>query len=356
VVGHSSGAHLAVSILADLIRQGRVPANGPALSFLSLGQVVPMVSFLPKADRLRADLHYLSARDELTWVDVTAPGDGCAFALCDPVAVSGVAPADQRWPLVISAAFTQTLTPETLEAAALALLPAAFPVSLRLRPAGRLRLFPHHRGAADAGRALRRAAAFEEPDRRAASATPRWPHDPAEARGAARPGLALALHAAFPAGHPVGPARAALPRLDGRVPHAVLPELPGEPARAGATGAAGAADGFPEIRPGGRGAAPASGQVGVPDQWRDLAAPAPDHRPGLRGRAAARHLPGDAGGGARRRWRGLRAGRGWSRSRRDEPCRGGRDLSHALFDPDRGADRARRCSGSSAPTSAPSRS
>ena len=112
VVGHSSGAHLGVSILADLIRQNRVPANGPALSFLSLGQVVPMVSFLPKADRLRADLHFLSQRDELTWVDVTAPGDGCAFALCDPVAVSGVAPENQTGPLVISAAFTQTLSPE----------------------------------------------------------------------------------------------------------------------------------------------------------------------------------------------------------------------------------------------------
>lgn len=112
VVGHSSGAHLAVSILADLIRDGRAPEGGPVLSFLSLGQVVPMVSFLRDAHRLRADLRYLSARHELTWVDVTAPGDGCAFALCDPVAVSGVAPTDKQWPLVISAAFTQTLSPE----------------------------------------------------------------------------------------------------------------------------------------------------------------------------------------------------------------------------------------------------
>ncbi len=111
VVGHSSGAHLGVSILADLIRAGRVPAGGPALSFLSLGQVVPMVSFLPEAHRLRADLLYLSARDELAWVDVTAPGDGCAFALCDPVSVSGVAPANKKHPLVFSAAFTQSLSP-----------------------------------------------------------------------------------------------------------------------------------------------------------------------------------------------------------------------------------------------------
>ena len=116
VVGHSSGAHLSASILSDLIRAGRVPTDGPRLAFLSLGQVVPMVSFLPEAKRLRADLAFLSTQDVLTWIDVTAPGDGCAFALCDPVAVSGVAPEGKRWPLVLSAAFTQTLKPETWKA------------------------------------------------------------------------------------------------------------------------------------------------------------------------------------------------------------------------------------------------
>ncbi len=115
VIGHSSGAHLGVSILADLTRAG-LPGTRPALSFLSLGQVVPMVSFLPRATRLRADLRDLSMRDELFWLDVTAPGDGCAFALCDPVSVSGVAPEGKRWPLVISAAFTQTLSPAKWQA------------------------------------------------------------------------------------------------------------------------------------------------------------------------------------------------------------------------------------------------
>ncbi|MFD3189632.1 hypothetical protein ACFMPD_05075 [Sedimentitalea sp. HM32M-2] len=112
VVGHSSGAHIGVSLLADLIRAGRVSADGPVLGFLSLGQVVPMVSFLKQAHRLRADLRYLSTSDALCWVDVSAPGDGCSFALCDPVAVSGVAGPGKKWPLVISAAFTQTLSPE----------------------------------------------------------------------------------------------------------------------------------------------------------------------------------------------------------------------------------------------------
>lgn len=115
VIGHSSGAHLGVSILADLIRQG-LPEKRPELSFLTLGQVVPMVSFLPEARQLRGDLAFLSASDALTWIDISAPGDGCAFALCDPVAVSGVAPKDKRWPLILSAAFTQTLSPERWKA------------------------------------------------------------------------------------------------------------------------------------------------------------------------------------------------------------------------------------------------
>ena len=116
IVGHSSGAHLAVSILADLIRAGHLPKGGPTVAFLSLGQVVPMMSFLPDAHKLRADLAYLGAQDQIAWVDVTAPGDGCAFALCDPVAVSGVAGAGHKWPLVISAAFTQSLQTETWKA------------------------------------------------------------------------------------------------------------------------------------------------------------------------------------------------------------------------------------------------
>ena len=128
IVGHSSGAYMGVTILSDILRAG-LPEKRPEISFLTIGQVVPMVSFLPRATRLRGDLHYLCQRDEITWVDVTAPGDGCSFALCDPVAVTGLAPmvgangagpngagADgggQKWPLIVSCAFTQTLSPET---------------------------------------------------------------------------------------------------------------------------------------------------------------------------------------------------------------------------------------------------
>ncbi|TQS73008.1 hypothetical protein ERN12_04335 [Rhodobacteraceae bacterium] len=117
VIGHSSGAHVAISALASICAHQQTgdaacgPDDGaPVLSLLTLGHVVPMVTFLPQAQRLRADVQALSATDRLTWVDVTAPGDACTFALCDPAGVSGVAPARQTGPLIVSAAFSKTLS------------------------------------------------------------------------------------------------------------------------------------------------------------------------------------------------------------------------------------------------------
>ncbi|QCP86199.1 hypothetical protein EYE35_11015 [Cereibacter sphaeroides] len=110
VVGHSTGAVLAVSLMADLLRGG-LPARRPALALLTLGQRVPLLSFLPEARRFRRDLNALAAAAELTWIDVSAPEDPLCFALCDPVSVSGVAPEGQLWPLVISTALSETLSP-----------------------------------------------------------------------------------------------------------------------------------------------------------------------------------------------------------------------------------------------------
>ncbi|MBL4557958.1 MAG: hypothetical protein JKP98_15295 [Rhodobacteraceae bacterium] len=82
-------------MLAGLMRAGRVAVAADAWRRWS--------AFCPPRPNLAA----LAAQDRIAWVDVTAPGDGACFALCDPVAVSGVAPA--AWPLVISAAFSQSL-------------------------------------------------------------------------------------------------------------------------------------------------------------------------------------------------------------------------------------------------------
>ncbi len=110
VAGHSLGAAVAVSALARALR-GRDGAGAVAL--LTLGHCIPIQSFLPDASALRGDLHTLAARADLFWLDVTAPGDGACHALCDPVAVTGIAPHPQHGPRVISAAFTRTLAPQT---------------------------------------------------------------------------------------------------------------------------------------------------------------------------------------------------------------------------------------------------
>ncbi|MCF6304960.1 MAG: hypothetical protein L3J33_06275 [Rhodobacteraceae bacterium] len=110
VVGHSSGAHLAIELLAEMERKGNIKSDETRLALLTLGQVVPMVSYLPAAKTLRRNLHDLAQSKTLTWVDFSAPGDGACFALCDPVACSGVAPADQTGPKVLSAAFSKTLS------------------------------------------------------------------------------------------------------------------------------------------------------------------------------------------------------------------------------------------------------
>lgn len=115
IVGHSSGAALAVSLAAAVERRG-LPADGAALAVLTLGQAIPMQGFLPEARRLRTDLRQIAGSAAVAWVDVTARGDGVCFWLTDPPAVCGVAPDAARGPLVISAAFSETLSPETWRA------------------------------------------------------------------------------------------------------------------------------------------------------------------------------------------------------------------------------------------------
>ncbi len=113
LVGHSSGAHLAVMLTAEVLRRRK---NAPKLALLTLGQAIPVTAFLPEAWDLRRDLKMVASRADCMWLDVSAPGDGACFALTDPVGVSGVAPDPQYGPLVISAAFTHTLSAESKRA------------------------------------------------------------------------------------------------------------------------------------------------------------------------------------------------------------------------------------------------
>ncbi|MGY6536429.1 MAG: hypothetical protein ACXIVG_13890 [Pararhodobacter sp.] len=112
VVAHSTGCSLAVSAVARALRGG-LPADAPPLSLMTLGHLIPLHGFMPRADAFRRDLHDLAADPRLFWLDVTARGDGACFWLVDPAAVCGAAPAHRHNPLVVSAAFSRALKPKT---------------------------------------------------------------------------------------------------------------------------------------------------------------------------------------------------------------------------------------------------
>ena len=174
VVGHSSGATIAVAVLARLVRE-EIAGDGerPALALLTLGQSIPMVSFLPEAKQLRADLRLLSEQPHLAWVDVSAPGDGCSFALADPVAVSGVARGGQALAAGdVGGVQRRRWRPRRWRELKRRYFRLHFQYLCAFRPARGLRLLPHHGGAADAGRAVPGARAVEEPDRRGGVALP----------------------------------------------------------------------------------------------------------------------------------------------------------------------------------------
>lgn len=117
IVGHSSGGSYAASVAARVVEMGAHKDKGPHLSFLTLGQTIPMLSFLPGAVRLRDELRALGRSEAIEWVDVTSPADGGCYALSDPVGVSGVAPPmrERRNPKVISATFWEAISPEMRE-------------------------------------------------------------------------------------------------------------------------------------------------------------------------------------------------------------------------------------------------
>src|SRR5262249_8011847 len=60
VIGHSSGAMLAVSTVARALRRRGDAAGGPALSLLTLGECIPMLSYQPGASAFRAELAVLA--------------------------------------------------------------------------------------------------------------------------------------------------------------------------------------------------------------------------------------------------------------------------------------------------------
>lgn len=119
LVGHSTGTIMAVSVLARaLALDPQLASHGPRISLLTLGHCIPILSFLPNAQRFRDELACVAQASAIDWVDFTAPTDGACFALIDPVAATGIARPDgaEPRPKLLSARYVTLFTPKTYAA------------------------------------------------------------------------------------------------------------------------------------------------------------------------------------------------------------------------------------------------
>ncbi|MBI2717791.1 MAG: hypothetical protein HY245_01780 [Rhizobiales bacterium] len=94
VIGHSTGAQIAVAALARALRQ---PGTA-RLSFLTLGSIIPALGLQPTATAFRAELAAVAADPKVDWIDFTAAIDGVCFPLTDPVAACGLSQPDPARP------------------------------------------------------------------------------------------------------------------------------------------------------------------------------------------------------------------------------------------------------------------
>ena len=113
VVGHSSGANMAASIVARALRlDPQLCQRGPVVSLLTLGHCIPMLASLPQATSFRAELQTLGTAAGLHWLDFSAPPDACCFALVDPLQAlpgdaAAEAPRQPNRPKLLSPRFAQ---------------------------------------------------------------------------------------------------------------------------------------------------------------------------------------------------------------------------------------------------------
>ncbi len=116
IASHSNGTVVAVMAVAAALRADPgLAEHGPAVSFLTLGQSIPLCGLLPAATDLRRDLAQLASENAVTWIDITAPRDAACFALTDPREACGLdsAASLQPKPKLLSVPIGDLFSPET---------------------------------------------------------------------------------------------------------------------------------------------------------------------------------------------------------------------------------------------------
>ena len=102
LVSHSVGTILAVSVVARALEQTE---KWSKFGMVTLGECIPLVSFQPDAHSYRKELQAIANREDIYWLDYTAPIDGACFPLHDFMKSSSITPKKADIPIYLSPRF-----------------------------------------------------------------------------------------------------------------------------------------------------------------------------------------------------------------------------------------------------------
>ncbi len=110
IVSHSVGTMLAVAIAARVAAKIDNHQVKLQLNMITLGECIPLLSLLLKAQVIKDNLAYLSSTENIYWIDYTSPADGACFPLVDPVKISLSEQQVRNSPVLLSTRFYKLYT------------------------------------------------------------------------------------------------------------------------------------------------------------------------------------------------------------------------------------------------------
>jgi hypothetical protein len=117
VVGHSSGAMMATSVVGKSAQQSERIGSDERLRLLTLGGCFAIWSYMPVAEDFRREVADVAQALSDRWIDVTSPADHCCGALVDPCdAVRVLDGRACQSPKLVSPQFAQLFTEDTYAA------------------------------------------------------------------------------------------------------------------------------------------------------------------------------------------------------------------------------------------------
>lgn len=118
IVGHSTGCQLAVSVVAEAIRQLKTRGEtSPRLSFLTLGSGANMLSWHPASGWFHEDLATAAFEPGVHWIDFSIASDGACYAMSDPLHAAGIAQKEgaEPSPKLLNVRLFKLLPPDKLK-------------------------------------------------------------------------------------------------------------------------------------------------------------------------------------------------------------------------------------------------